>query len=241
MQEKTQKQTPDQPLAPGTPGTPDAPAAPVTITTPGPGGTTQTLAIPKTSGEIRDLRAQRDELAEQLSNVAARRRALSEEIRVAPDGASRTGLEERLRLLDQRILGFETDISAISRQLASAPAELIAEIESESPPASGDDFDEGFMAGGFTLLGVFIVLAALRRFIRKRRGVTTPANVPANFAAESAQRLERLEHGVEAIAIEVERVSEGQRFVTRLLSEQAPVLASHRVPQPAVEAKSVER
>src|SRR5687768_10262317 len=236
MQEN-QKQTPNPPLAPP----PDQPVAPVTVTTPGPGGTTQTLSIPKTSAEVRDLRVQRDELSEQLSNVASRRRALSEEIRVAPDGASRTGLEERLRLLDNRILGFENDISAISRQLASAPAELIAEIESERPPPSGDDFGEGFMAGGVTLLGVIVVLAVVRRFIRKRRGVTTTANAPANFAAESAQRLERLEHGIEAIAIEVERVSEGQRFVTRLLSEQAPVLASNRIPQPAAEAKSVER
>jgi len=31
--------------------------------------------------------------------------------------------------------------------------------------------------------------------------------------------LERLEQGMEAIAIEIERVAEGQRFVTRLLSE----------------------
>jgi len=32
-------------------------------------------------------------------------------------------------------------------------------------------------------------------------------------------RLERIEHAVEAIALEVERISEGQRFTTKLLSE----------------------
>jgi 3-hydroxymyristoyl/3-hydroxydecanoyl-(acyl carrier protein) dehydratase len=35
-------------------------------------------------------------------------------------------------------------------------------------------------------------------------------------------RFERLEQAVESIAIEMERVSEGQRFVTKLLSERAP-------------------
>jgi len=35
-------------------------------------------------------------------------------------------------------------------------------------------------------------------------------------------RFERMEQAVEAIAIEMERVSEGQRFVTKLLSEHAP-------------------
>ncbi len=38
---------------------------------------------------------------------------------------------------------------------------------------------------------------------------------------ERDRRLERIEHAIEAMAIEVERISEGQRFVTRLLSERA--------------------
>jgi len=37
----------------------------------------------------------------------------------------------------------------------------------------------------------------------------------------SDARLERVEQAVEAIAIEIERVSEGQRFVTKLLNERA--------------------
>ena len=35
------------------------------------------------------------------------------------------------------------------------------------------------------------------------------------------QRLARVEHAVEAIAIEVERIGEGQRYVTALLDERA--------------------
>jgi hypothetical protein len=33
-------------------------------------------------------------------------------------------------------------------------------------------------------------------------------------------RLERMEQAIEAIAVEVERISEGQRFTTKLLSEK---------------------
>lgn len=40
-------------------------------------------------------------------------------------------------------------------------------------------------------------------------------------ATEANARLSRLEHAVDAIAVEVERISEGQRFTTRLLSDQA--------------------
>lgn len=37
---------------------------------------------------------------------------------------------------------------------------------------------------------------------------------------EISQRLERVESSIEAIAVEMERVGEGQRFVTKLLSER---------------------
>lgn len=39
----------------------------------------------------------------------------------------------------------------------------------------------------------------------------------------SDQRLARVEQAVEAIAIEIERVSEGQRYVTKLLGERTPL------------------
>jgi hypothetical protein len=40
--------------------------------------------------------------------------------------------------------------------------------------------------------------------------------------AESTQRLARIEQAIDAMALEVERISEGQRFVTRLLSDRSP-------------------
>ena len=39
--------------------------------------------------------------------------------------------------------------------------------------------------------------------------------------SDAAARLERIEQAVDAIAIEMERVSEGQRFTTKLLSERS--------------------
>ena len=41
------------------------------------------------------------------------------------------------------------------------------------------------------------------------------------IGGEISNRLERIEQAIEAIAVEVERISEGQRFTTRLLSERA--------------------
>ena len=38
-------------------------------------------------------------------------------------------------------------------------------------------------------------------------------------------RLERIEQAVDAIAVEVERISEGQRFTTKLLSERSTTVS----------------
>lgn len=39
---------------------------------------------------------------------------------------------------------------------------------------------------------------------------------------ENSERLARMEQAIDSIAIEIERVSEGQRFVARLMSERQP-------------------
>lgn len=75
------------------------------------------------------------------------------------------------------------------------------------------------ISGVFTVFVLFPIAVAFARRMWKGTG---RAQLPAAFPPESAQRLERLEQGMEAIAIEIERVAEGQRFVTKLLSEAAP-------------------
>jgi hypothetical protein len=51
-----------------------------------------------------------------------------------------------------------------------------------------------------------------------KRAARPPA--PPAIDAETAERLRRLEQGIDSIALEVERISEGQRFVTKLMSER---------------------
>ncbi len=61
-------------------------------------------------------------------------------------------------------------------------------------------------------LGIPFVRALARRWERDALQPRVPPEVNA--------RLERIEQAVEAVAIEVERISEGQRFTTKLLSER---------------------
>ncbi len=55
-----------------------------------------------------------------------------------------------------------------------------------------------------------------KAFARRIENQPSPA-VPPDVTA----RLERMEQALDSIAIEVERISEGQRFTTKLLSDRA--------------------
>jgi preprotein translocase subunit SecF len=69
----------------------------------------------------------------------------------------------------------------------------------------------------FTMAAIIIGLPIARAFARRmdRKGGSA-AQIPTEVSAQLAH----LGQAVDAIAVEVERISEGQRFTTRLLSEQ---------------------
>lgn len=184
----------------------------------GPDGKPQTLTIPGSTEEVQQLIAQREELEDQLDDVSDRRTTLAQELSATTDQAARVGLQERLAVLDQRILQIETDLATTGRLITSAPAELVAITEQERMVSSDDGYEEGLFTGIFSVLAfVTVAFLLLKRPWRKARAART-----AEVGPESSQRLERLEHGMDAIAVEIERISEGQRFVTRLLSESEP-------------------
>ena len=78
-------------------------------------------------------------------------------------------------------------------------------------------------------IGVPIARALARR-------IEAPAQQPPRVPSEVAARLERMEQAIDAIAVEIERVSEAQRFTTRLLADhgvRAAALTNGARPQHA--------
>ncbi len=71
------------------------------------------------------------------------------------------------------------------------------------------------LAGMATAIILAIGLPVARAYSRRVDAESKNPRVPP----EVANRLERMEQAIEAVAIEVERISEGQRFTTKLLSE----------------------
>ena len=81
------------------------------------------------------------------------------------------------------------------------------------PPEAVDISIAFFVTMAIIIIGLPIARAFARRMDRRAAG---PAQIPNEVSAQLSQ----LTQAVDAIALEVERISEGQRFTTRLLSEQ---------------------
>jgi hypothetical protein len=78
-----------------------------------------------------------------------------------------------------------------------------------------------FIAKDIAIVIIFVITGWMLKTWLNHREKMTGLSMAKHGLASSDQRLERVEQAVEAIAIEIERVSEGQRFVTKLLNERA--------------------
>jgi len=178
----------------------------------------QTLEIPQSHDDMMGLLSQRRMLNEQLEQATDQRKDLFEQMNAAPAEA-KAGFQAELNVISDRIVQLESSLNVIGQEIAGAsPALMSMAEEPSSPPDNSGNFEDGVAAGVFSTLGGVTVLLLLGRWIWKRfvrRDVPSPRRLPA----EDSERLKRLENGIEAMAIEIERISEGQRFVTRLMSE----------------------
>lgn len=72
----------------------------------------------------------------------------------------------------------------------------------------------------FVTAGVTVILTPIAMAVARRMDRQAVKEVPDSVNA----RLERMEHAIDVIAEQVERVAEGQRFTTKLLSERTQAL-----------------
>lgn len=206
---------PQQPAPQPTPRV-EAPAAPAI-----PGVTVVSTQV-FTRQDVEALRARGSELSDQLISASGRRKATRDALKSAT-GADKVGLEQRLGVLDARIARLEQDIDENGKQLASVAARRAA-ITGQSGSGAGynsnlDRLDRNMVpiAIVFTIFVLAPIALSVARMFWKRGSLPRQAVGPDHTA-----RLERMEQAIDTIAIEMERVSEGQRFVTRLLSEARP-------------------
>ncbi|HEY7234624.1 MAG TPA: hypothetical protein VH539_10770 [Gemmatimonadaceae bacterium] len=202
------------PLTPQAPTTPGPPTPPVAAPPPATLSPFITFTVPQTAREVANLRARRQELSNQIENVMSRRRALARQYESAT-GADRTGLQQQLGVLDQRIAQMELDLAESGRALTNSPVLTT----STGVPFQPFNMNSGQVTA-VSIVFIVVVLAPLAgvfgRLIWHR---STRQATPRGWD-DASHRLERLEQAVDTIAVEMERVSEGQRFITKLMTQR---------------------
>ena len=155
--------------------------------------------------------------------AAAREQAAAARAQAA-DAAHEAAMaaREQVRAQTQMI----RDQAQMARDMERMRQEAIPVIHIGGP--SRPTAREKTMFAGFVIVvlaAVVIFYPLIRAFARRLEGGGRGAEVDL----ASAERLARIEQAVEAMAIEIERISEGQRFTTKLLAARAetPVSLEH--------------
>ena len=159
------------------------------------------------------LRAQWDGLKNQLDNMLR-------------NNPARPGVQQQWADVGVQLAKTDGKIATLEARI------LLKQGRTLSPPGANSEFPFIPRLVVPTLVvpaAMFLTLAlalpisiAWAKRILRRTPRTTP--VPSDVTT----RLERIEQAVDTIAIEVERISEGQRFVTRLMAERPVAAASNQ-------------
>lgn len=178
------------------------------------------------------LTEQRHALQQQVEQYLSRRNLLFAQFRNMSEGSARGELESRMSEIDGRLSRLDDQIERLNNQITEAMAgggrgarvmvEPRGGPQITVPPFSfarerGPDMREigGMMAAEAVAL-VLIGLAFWRFGMRRMRQQVERA------IGNQAGQLNQLQQAIDVIGVEVERISEGQRYVAKVLSEGSP-------------------
>ena len=164
-------------------------------------------------------RNQRREISNQLENLEEQRNDLARQLQSTPmsETAIRAGMEQRLTALDQRILALDKQLEAANAAVSRAAGIPGAIVPDPPPPPRPGPPEEFWVIAGLILVpSAFILTVAYARRLW-RRGAAAVASLPQDIY----ERFTRVEQSIDSVAVEVERIGEGQRYLTRLMSDKA--------------------
>ncbi|MDB4874366.1 MAG: hypothetical protein JWM41_812 [Gemmatimonadetes bacterium] len=178
------------------------------------------------------LMGQERVLQEQLNVLLAQRVGLGTQLRLIR-GGDRAGVMDQIRDVNAQIAKTSGDLANVKAQIAMRQGRPVPQtMEPPTFPAPAGRRG-GIDQDNVTAVIIVFMLAVLMPIsigITRRLWRRTPKDNGAPLSDLVSPRLERLEQAVDAIAIEIERISEGQRFVTKVLVERP---GSIRQPAPA--------
>ena len=180
--------------------------------------------VPLQGASIEALQLRVAQLSQQLAGQRAERSVLERRINRMSQGDARATLEARQLQLDNQIAQTQVELDAAKAQIGAklgVPGSLVGStgniiVQPPFIPRRGADPDM-IVGLSFSLMMCIALPLAIAYARRIWRGKPKEATA---LADETAPRLDRLEQAVDAVAIEIERIAEGQRFVTKILAER---------------------
>ena len=153
---------------------------------------------------------------------------MSKSTLLQPDAAARDQLREQIRqtVRDAQIAAEQAAKDAASErgvivQVPGVPGvpPIVAGTEVRTFPRETRPPEvESISIAFFAMIAVIIIGLPLMRAIARRIERGTPVAAP--IPVEVRNHLQQISQSVDAIAIEVERISEGQRFTTKMLADR---------------------
>ena len=179
-------------------------------------------------GSQATLQTELANLNAQLAGLRVESNRLQQQLNQAKGSAIST-LQDKSTEVAIDMARVEGGIARVQAQIATRQGTSAVPPRSDRGRANGLP-DPDVLAGmTFVLALAFVIPLSIAFARRLGRGAT---RAPAADVAEIAPRLDRLEHAIDSIAIEVERISEGQRFVTKILADQPQIQAGVNAGKP---------
>jgi FtsZ-binding cell division protein ZapB len=180
-----------------------------------PAGAAQVAQAAEQAIDVAALQLQVGELRIQLTGLKAQWTGLKSQLDVMlKTNPARPGVQQQWADVGVQIAKTEGDIARLNARIdqrQGRPAGTTTQPPGSPRGRVNPNIAAPAMLVMFMVLALPVSIAWARRIMRGKP--QPPAASP-----DQARRLERIEQAVDTIAIEVERISEGQRFMTKLLA-----------------------
>jgi hypothetical protein len=184
------------------------------------------------------LELKRSELRGQLQELTSRRNQLQAQ-RSGVSSAKGAELDARIAAIDARTAAVEAQLFATNDQIARGLGDATPVVQTSTEQAVRNARDaareaarnssRGAAYSIVSVVALYMIWRAARTAFGRRRAVTS---LPDNSA-----QLTQLQQSLDVIALEVERISEAQRYQAKLMSERGigageaqPIAAPQREP-----------
>jgi hypothetical protein len=165
--------------------------------------------------DLGTLQAQLANLHAQQAGLQAQWRGLKSQLdNMLRNNPARPGVQQQWADVGVQLARVDGDVAALQARIALKQGRSVGTPGvGERPPWS----NPGIVIPSVSVVSLVMLLPISIAWAKRiGRRAPTPAPIPSDVT----NRLERIEQAIDTIAIEVERVSEGQRFVTKIMVER---------------------